>query len=514
MSVPGGVDPAFEGDGGDSDCQEVPENLDVAACWRVIAEQSTMLQSQQALLRDMAEEIKSLRVEMGNREPRSPKDDSKLSVDEIVKMMDRRGSPPPEPFDLSVGGSFDDFMDQFEAYCRGKYSPTTYDRWSGELGSFLKGEILQIYKIWGGGIITLTEMKLKLKNFCATEADKDMSLKITKLTSATPEVGELPHIYVFRLERLYMTAHPGTNPEYCVELHTRLLNTLPNKCREEIQREIDQQKITLGINMVKWSSIVQMLKCYSERNSVAGTTPQTPVIKSDPIWFTSSNVYGPSQKLNQGSSERQSRSRQRNNNQRQYRSQSFSRVPQRQPVFSNNFNSHPNNYTYPINYNHPNNYNPPSHYNHPGNFNHPSSCSGRGGYHNRNGNFYNGAYKKFTKPNCDFCGLPGHEAKVCWRRLGCCVRCGSLEHYARECPKPRRQRQPPQQTNNQFQQYNQQVNYGNQGYHNNRTLSLDRQNYLQNTPLNPYSPPWVPQVDETNQGNGQQQSSLNQQASA
>ena len=500
------------------DDQEVSEKLDVASCWRVIAQQSDMIKAQQILLKEMAEDIRSLREEMGKGAPKSPKDDSKLSVEDVAKMMDRRGSPPPAPFDLSVGGSFADFMVQFEAYCRGKYSPTTYDRWTGELENFLRGEILQIYKIWGGGILTLTEMKLKLSSFCENEQGKDLGAKIAKFELATPEADELLHIYAYRLERLYLAAHPGTNTDTCIELQTKLLTTLPAKCREEIERGIDQQKITFDKSIISWEKIVKMLKCYAERNPVGSKIPSNHIVKGDPIWFTSSNVYG-SNRTNQSNIERQSRSRQRTNNQRHYRSQSFNRAPQRQPVFNNNFKSNWNN---------------------------------NGNNNNGYGNFYNGPFRKFSKPTCNFCGLPGHEEKVCWRRLGCCVRCGTQGHYARDCPQPRRQRRPTYQPGNNYNQngqqstqYNnnhlgnlnqghqiwnqtnqnnqqwyprnqggQQRNTGVQSFYNNRTLSLDRQNYLLNTPLNPGTPAWTPQGNLTSQDDSQIPSSLNQQASA
>ena len=492
MPVTGG-----DGPGSDElenlDTQEVPERVEVGTCWKVINQQSEMLQTQQALLKSMMEEIKSLKGKVDKLTPKTDHDESKLSVDEVVKMMDRRGSPPPEPFDISMGGSFDEFMERFEAYCRGKYSPTTYDRWTGELENFLKGEIYQVFKVWGGGMGSLTEMKDKLKKYCEADSGKDMSSKLRKLATASPEVGEPLHIYAYRLEKLYVAAHTGTNPEYCIELHTRLLTTLPPKCSEEIQREIDQQKITLGIYMVPWSKIVQMLKCYSERNANLKSTPENHGIKNDPIWFTSTNVYGSSHQNNPDPPQRPSRSRQRHNNQRQPRSQSFSGGPQGYPVFNNNFNGNLNRNNGNFNFN----YKP---------FPKPiCTFCGQPGHEQKV------CWKRLGgfKPKCNFCRLPGHEEKICWRKLGCCVRCGKYGHFARECPQPRRQRKSGQQSSS----YNNQNNYqsGNhntqvpyqqnrsQGYYNNRSLSLDRQNYLQSTPLNPNSPAWLPQ-SQTNTG--------------
>ena len=34
---------------------------------------------------------------------------------------------------------------------------------------------------------------------------------------------------------------------------------------------------------------------------------------------------------------------------------------------------------------------------------------------------------------CEFCGVGGHPKDGCWRRLGACIICGSVEHFYREC---------------------------------------------------------------------------------
>ena len=34
---------------------------------------------------------------------------------------------------------------------------------------------------------------------------------------------------------------------------------------------------------------------------------------------------------------------------------------------------------------------------------------------------------------CDYCGIRGHPKDSCWRRLGACILCGSVDHFYREC---------------------------------------------------------------------------------
>ena len=459
--------------------QEIAGNMDLAHCWRVIAQQSTMIQAQQSLLQSMSEDIKSLRQEMATMTPKQDQDESKLSVADVVKILDKRGTPPPVPFDVNSGASFDAFFEQFEKYCQSKYEPSTYEQWTGELASYLRGEILQIFKIWGGANKKLSELKIKLKEFCKAEVGKDLSSRILSFSSASPEPGELLHVYAYRLEHLYGAAHPGTEIENNIELQTRLLSTLPEGCRIEIQKEMDQQKNILDKEIIPWSKIIMMLKRYQERNAKEIKSGALKV-KNDPIWFTSTNVYNPSH-VNQIQSQNQfeqPRGRQRQSQPRQFRSRSFSRGPQRNQPNANHGNFR--NYVY----NNNNSNNHPSHGN-------PTNNS-----NNFYGNFKN--FNKFPRPVCGFCGITGHEQKVCWRRLGCCVRCGSSDHYAKDCQQPRRRNNYNNPSNNQMngQTRNNQAS----GQYHTRAQSLDRQNYLMNTPLNPFSPSWDPQANAGAQG--------------
>ena len=107
-------------------------------------------------------------------------------------------------------------------------------------------------------------------------------------------------------------------------------------------------------------------------------------------------------------------------------------------------------------------------------------------------------FQRFPRPICEFCGLPGHEMKVCWRYQGCCVRCGSTYHYARDCPEPRRNFEPPRPSRRGHNNYR----GGHQPQYNPsrdssflRSRSNDRENYLRTAPLNPNSPSWAPNTN-------------------
>ena len=441
--------------------QEVPRKTDVEACWRVIAQQAKLLENQETIIKSLAEGMKDLRAQVATLTSKLlSDDDSRLSVGDLAKIMERRGAPPPTPFEVGKGRSFKKFIEQFEGYCSGKYSPSTKDRWSGELGDHLKGELLQVYKVLGGSEASYTELVTTLKSYCSDHTGNEQSNNLMRFANASLEHGELLHIYAYRLEKLYLAAHPGSDTDFNLELQSKLIASLPSHCVPEIRNQIDTQKNSLEVEIISWSRIVRILKTYSDRVASTNMKPEGTELKSgqshkqyDPVWFTSTNVGGAP--TNERQKLDMSRGRQPKNDQRHFRSRSHSRGPRGPPM---------------------NNYVPNTSFNN-------TSWS------------QNSGFQRFPKPICEFCGLPGHEMKVCWRYQGCCVRCGSAYHYARDCPEPRRGY--GFQHNGANGNFNGRYRQRNNHSHDRslRSRSYDRENYLRTTPLNPNSPSWNPNAN-------------------
>ena len=99
--------------------QEVPPQADVQACWSVINQQAAMLQTQQDLLKNLTEQMTSLRTlvtTMANSKP--PASDQSISVTELASLLDRKGAPPPEPFSVTSEQSFKIFLSNLNCTVR------------------------------------------------------------------------------------------------------------------------------------------------------------------------------------------------------------------------------------------------------------------------------------------------------------------------------------------------------------------------------------------------------------
>ena len=299
----------------------------------------------------------------------------------LIDAVRRREAPPPEVFSLESGRSFDRFLVQFERYCQSKFSEDSREGWTGELGRYLQGELLSVFKVFGGGDVDLSVMIQRLKDHYGLEKRKAQSDRLRQFLTASPKADEPTYLYAYRLERLYQKAHPGSSSDD-LSLQARLLGSIPPTEAVTIQQELDILKCVTGSDTVAWDSIVSVLRRKHDRqrltvdSNTSSKKVSEPVSSETKIWFTSDSVAHSSLPMTQDV---------------RARSSSVDRVRSFVPRGQT-----------------------------PSNRGRGTSAA------NRN--------SRQDSRACDWCGISGHLYKDCWRRLGLCLRCGSEQHLIRNCP--------------------------------------------------------------------------------
>ena len=451
---------------GDRDNQELEEHMDLASCWRVIARQSSALERQQATLTAVTNQLTNVQLQLsrlmnqpqipdgaGGNGPGGPAGNSQITIDQLSQALANKGAPPPEPYVLASGRSFDRFVAQFETYCQGKYSTTSYERWTSELGKYLKDEMYTMYQQYGGGEENLTTMKEKLRRFCQGEEERSLARNLEKFTAARPGPDESSYMYAARLERLFTSSHPGVNPETNVDLKVKFLTSIHATDRSDIQRDLDNITAvsTNEQETNSWKKLMGVVKRRHDRNLYSSATIKNePAESTNPIWYTSTS-FQDARLCEDYPDFRRSRSSYRPTG--SFYPRSYSREPRRNPPIYN------------------------------------AQSRSRSMSRDRNRRYSENENQTPNRPLviCDWCGNPGHIQRNCWRKLGCCLRCGSDQHIVRQCPKP------PRQSRRQNQQSRYPGLSSLNGQQNNQNYPQNPQNYPQ-SPLNyPQGPQHCPQ---------------------
>ena len=386
---------------------DVGGSREVTALWTAIQKQQQALSVQQdqltnqsKILTNILEELRKLKQPQGDDESPDPSKNKNdyshgFSAEEVQRLIaDRREAPAPEPFSFSAGRSFNTFICQFEAYCMAKFTEGTYERWTGELAKFLIDDALQMYRVFGGGDCAYSRMKSKLRLHMEGDADRERTRKFTRFHAAIPQDGESLYLYALRLERLYLAAYPTGDPEDSFELRSRFLATVPAEEAVTVTREEENLKTVLNVSRVPWSRLVALLR---QRHEVVAAA--VPSVKNDRQ--TSSSLVW-----------------------------SYNEEPQRyRPDWRNRAGSGS---SFSPSY---------------GSF--PRSQRSSFSPSHRSNEIQNQRRRSISRDRvgqsavCNFCGIPGHLFKNCWRRLGYCLRCGSSEHLLVDCRRPHPGRREP-----------------------------------------------------------------------
>ena len=357
----------------------------------------------------------------------SDRQDDSANVNGVFDIRSKhlyKESPKPEPFSISSGRSFNRFLQRFESYCSGKFAPETFEQWTGELGVFLKGDILEVFRAYGGSDNDYSLMKYKLLQYCNEADDEITSNKHNKFLYAKRQDDEKLYHYALRLEQLFLAAHPGKSTDNSHELMAHFLKTIPTCESQELEKDLALMKAISGDNVSSWNKLMKLLRNKNSESSssnmgnVGSSTSRSPVGSGTPsIWYNSNAVIPTP------------------NNNYSYSAPYYSSASGAVGGFPS--------------------YKPPPFYQPPisvmaGHTNNLSTFPsfGRGqprvkqgvGYSN---NFSGTRIFQSSTQNsnrsstaCTFCNGENHTEARCRRKLGLCLRCGSSEHFYRFCDRP------------------------------------------------------------------------------
>ena len=183
-------------------------------------------------------------------------------MQEMADLLVGRGAPKPEPYTLDPSRSFYRFLDSFEAYCSSRYSSKQKSLWTPELGRFLKGEALQVYRACGGPDQKYKYMKQKLQGWYDSAKVRISSSRKSQYENARPMDGEGLRIFATRLEHLYRNAYPNKSLDG-KDLKRRLVDALPKSVVDGLERDLVLLRAANG-QQNTWNDVLVLLEAQDE----------------------------------------------------------------------------------------------------------------------------------------------------------------------------------------------------------------------------------------------------------
>ena len=332
--------------------------------------------------------------EVGGESDNRRRSDVEILAEVLTRHHSNKVAPEPESFTLNSGKSINRFFGKFEQYCISKFSTNTYEQWTSELGKFLKGDLLDVFKANGGSDLEYTNMKDILLQYANDSYETVENKKYELFLQAKPTPGEKLYIFALRLEKLFNTVYPELQAERNIELKTRFLQAIPSSAAKEIEKECCLVKIVNPGTEITWSSLKNLLRAKNESNEVL-VSPKT---VNPSIWYNSVNASLPIFNPNVPPPS-QDAGRTPVGRMLSCGSSSPNPVPvQSKEFFSSNLSSYPNARTGSV----------------------------------RDENVQND--RQFALLTCSWCSRTGHHYDYCRKRLNLCLRCGNPNHRVVNCP--------------------------------------------------------------------------------
>ena len=320
-----------------------------------------------------------------------------------ISRLDMRSVPKPGVYDSSTGQSFRQFLHTFEEYCQNTFRGSS-SLWIGELGRFLKGEMLQAFNALQVSGDSYDTIKRKLLQWQKDSKESFEANAKEKFATATKLPTESLRLYAARLEKSFRLAFPRRQTEQSATLRDKYFKSIPLEFQLQLQ---SARSIALTMNGTEmtWTNILALAsrfdaqrtdftkmqasgEIYSNREESHGFNDRP--VKPGPVTF-----YAESSEP------------------RVYQVSTPQRVSRSQGRYTD---SHDRSITTP------------------GLYRQQKSATG---YQEPTVQPGHRARSQTRPGKCSYCRKEGHVDKDCWKRRGCCLVCGSESHRIANCPKRR-----------------------------------------------------------------------------
>ena len=195
---------------------------------------------------------------------------SSISVDQLADILtryDKRTVPKPEPFDISSGHDFSDFLTLFEEFCTNTYLGSS-TLWLSELGRLLSGELLEAFQALRSPSDTYEIIKAKLLQWLHENRIAQSRDRKTGFSDASRQPGERIRLYAARLEKLFRVAYPSKNVQSSKTLRDKFIKTVPTALQQQIA-SMRNVGLALHNSEITWATIIILAGVFDTEHQVA-----------------------------------------------------------------------------------------------------------------------------------------------------------------------------------------------------------------------------------------------------
>ena len=180
---------------------------------------------------------------------------------------DKREVVTPPPFVLDGKVTLSSYLTTYEKYFDNKFNGTAYDK-TQELGKFLDGELLTVYKIRGGRKMKYKDMKAELLAWFKKQKIGSKSYWQDKFEGTQPEVAEALDLYGLRLQELVQLAYPTSGSERQKRLKKHFLESIDCEIAEKVtdaNRTVKMAKKKGGLSFTEMVNMARELQKESTK---------------------------------------------------------------------------------------------------------------------------------------------------------------------------------------------------------------------------------------------------------